>query len=100
MKICLINGSPKHQDSTSGRIIDLLKSKLDDDLEYSYCNTASTEPQELINNMRGSHAIVIVFPLYIDGIPSHLLRLYGLEINISMGYCSRTDETVSLSANP
>ena len=75
MKICLINGSPKQKDSASGRIIESLESKLGDKLEYNRFNTASIDLQEFVNSIRGSDAIIIVFPLYIDGIPSHLLRL-------------------------
>lgn len=75
MRICLVDGSPKHKDSASHRIIESLESKLGGNLEYRHCNTASVEQQELLSSMRGCDIIVIVFPLYIDGIPSHLLRL-------------------------
>jgi len=75
MKICLINGSPKHKDSASERIIESLELRLGDDNEYSRCNSSSVETQGFLDSARASDVIVIVFPLYIDGIPSHLLRL-------------------------
>ena len=75
MKICLINGSPKLKDSASGLFLEALERKLGDENEYSHIVTASADLQELLNSVRGSDAIIIAFPLYIDGLPSHLLRL-------------------------
>ena len=75
MKICMINGSPKHKDSASGLFLEALERKLGDEIEYNHIAAASADLQELLNSVRGSDAIVIAFPLYIDGLPSHLLRL-------------------------
>ena len=75
MRVCLINGSPKYKDSASGLFLEALEQKLGDEFEYSRCATASIDLQDLLTCMRDSDVIVIAFPLYIDGIPSHLLRL-------------------------
>ena len=75
MKACLINGSPKHKDSASGLFLEALEQKLGDEFEYDRIATASIDMQDLLDSVRGSDVIVIAFPLYIDGLPSHLLRL-------------------------
>ena len=74
MKICLINGSPKHNGSASGKIIKFLEQRLTGH-DCAHCVTAHAKPQELVDSMCGCNAIVIAFPLYADGVPSHLLRL-------------------------
>ena len=75
MKICLIDGSPKHYGSASGKIIQFLEQRLGTGHDYAHCVSATAKPQELLDSMCGCNAIVIAFPLYVDGIPSHLLRL-------------------------
>ena len=75
MKVCMINGSPKLKDSASGLFLEALERKLGNENEFNHIDTASADLQELMDSARGSDAIVIAFPLYIDGIPSHLLRM-------------------------
>jgi len=83
MKICLINGSPKFNCSASEKIIKLLEQKLGPGHNYVHIVTAKAKPQELMEGMCGCDAIVIAFPLYVDGIPSHLLRLL-ISIEMSL----------------
>lgn len=73
MKIVLLNGSPKKKDSASGAILDSLCRRLETDND---CVSFSVIPKEEIfmEKMKGCQAFVIIFPLYVDGIPSHLLR--------------------------
>ena len=75
MKICLINGSPKLNNSASGKIIAFLEQRLGAGHNYIHCTTANAKPQELVDSISGCNAIIIAFPLYADGIPSRLLRL-------------------------
>jgi multimeric flavodoxin WrbA len=75
MKIALINGSPKINESVSGLIINALKDKLGSANDCHICSTAKDNNQKVIETMSGCNALVFVFPLYVDGIPSHLLRL-------------------------
>lgn len=75
MRIALINGSPKLVNSSSEIIINTLITRLKDnntvfrvDLHTSKINNQNLEELKDIN------AMVIVFPLYVDGIPSHILE--------------------------
>lgn len=86
MKIGLINGSPKKEQSVSSYILQDLKALLNDDnniiIEYHFRKPQLEEKykDELID----CNAIVFAFPLYVDGIPSHLLNnLIQLESFIS-----------------
>ena len=86
MKICLIDGSPKSSGSTSGKILSIIEEKLGAGHDYVRCTSANAEAQELIEGTSGCDAAVLAFPLYVDGIPSHLLRLLlSLEASIASG---------------
>jgi len=76
MKIALINGSPKLKDSASGCLLRDLKFFLEDDenliSEYHF-----REPRLITEKMEQLvqyNALVFAFPVYVDGIPSHLLN--------------------------
>jgi multimeric flavodoxin WrbA len=81
MKIALINGSPKAKDSASGYILKTLKTLLNDDNEISeyHWSTAKLSNPDL-DKISEYNVLVFAFPLYVDGIPSHLLScLYQIE---------------------
>lgn len=73
MKITMINGSPKAKNSASESLLSILK---------GYCNLAAPDlvlnkiviEEENMAEIWKSDALVIAFPLYIDSVPSHLLR--------------------------
>ena len=74
MKIVLINGSPKVKGSTSEALTGALKDRLSSKaniIEIGF--HVATLPQEAINQMRDADAWVFLYPLYVDGIPGHLL---------------------------
>lgn len=74
MKIVLINGSPKFRDSTSEALIRSLKDSISskaDILEINF-HTPSI-PQGALEQMSDADAWVFAYPLYVDGIPGHLL---------------------------
>jgi NAD(P)H-dependent FMN reductase len=105
MKIAIINGSPKKKGSASEAIVAALLDRLTqaDDLQQAadppqaaglrqadnpvqstnprqavecvVCHAARQGYDEIMASLAGSNALVFVFPLYVDGIPSHLLRL-------------------------
>ncbi len=80
LRVALINGSPKFKDSASDCLLEELKEYLKDTevkkLELHTPVLAATEQTLLLD----SDALVFSFPLYVDGIPSHLLHcLTGLE---------------------
>ncbi len=72
LKIALINGSPKAKDSASGCLLEDLKELLKDSVisEYSFRTPQLHNPEEVI----GHDVLVFSFPLYVDGVPSHLLH--------------------------
>lgn len=73
MRISIINGSPKLGESTSALLIEYLTGFLNGD--YTVCKPDNSEPQ--ISEIVRSDAVVFVFPLYVDGIPSHMLQFLG-----------------------
>lgn len=65
-QIFIINGSTKVGTGTSTRIVQWLKNKLPESIEV---NTR----QRLELNQNKDYTLVFVIPIYVDGIPSHLL---------------------------
>ncbi len=81
MKISIINGSPKGKKSASQMIISSMRGffETEDDansqgeLEICEMIVNKDKPQCEISDIFDSDALVLVFPLYVDGIPGHLL---------------------------
>ena len=72
MNIALINGSPKKKDSASEIVLTELKSLLGDN---NITEISLNAPKiENLDKFSGQDVLVFAFPLYVDGIPSHLLR--------------------------
>lgn len=78
MRIVLINGSPKEKSSASGSLLESLKSyvlagdiKLEEAVEIGLHKTAVLEND--LEKLENADALVFSFPLYVDGIPAHLL---------------------------
>ena len=71
-KIALINGSPKNKNSASGCLLEALKNKITDSCvtEFNMHTPNSTQLDAICEN----EILVFAFPLYVDGIPSHLLN--------------------------
>ena len=75
MNISLINGSPKIKDSASGIILDEIKGYLYGHTVTDYAFHAGILPTYLqLENLTKQDVLIFAFPLYVDGIPSHLLR--------------------------
>ena len=80
MKIALINGSPKKNEtsrknrSVSGLILQAVREKLGDLHDYVTCTPAVSEKEQSLSSLKDCDAVIFAFPLYIDGIPSHLLH--------------------------
>lgn len=74
MKIALINGSPKIKESASGALLEDLKGYLLEKAEIvEIALHTDSIPEETLEKIRGAEALVFSFPLYVDGIPAHLL---------------------------
>jgi len=85
MKIALVNGSPKLKNSASGNILNSLKPKLQDkNIIEEYLFRTTEISKDVLEQISKCNVIVFAFPLYVDGIPSHLLRcLYQIEKYLS-----------------
>ncbi|HWS30333.1 MAG TPA: hypothetical protein VN512_09525 [Clostridia bacterium] len=74
MNIALINASPKKAESASEALLHDLKALLNDGntlMDFTFNKPSVTE--EEIKGLRGCRAWIFSFPLYVDGIPSHLI---------------------------
>lgn len=72
MNISIINGSPKSGKSTSGLLIKYLLQEMGEcNAQVFKCALQTTE----LAKIACSDVLVLVFPLYVDSIPSQLLQL-------------------------
>jgi len=76
MKIALINGSPKIKDSASDCVLQELKAFLEqhDNIIFEHHFRRPQLSTEEMKDLVKCVALVFAFPLYVDGIPSHLLN--------------------------
>jgi multimeric flavodoxin WrbA len=74
MKIAFINGSPKKKRSSSERIIAALIGRLKGAHEYSIFNVTYQDSREILSSIQNADALVFVFPLYVDSLPSRLVK--------------------------
>lgn len=75
MKIALINGSPKSKQSSSEVALKDLQTCLSNDneiIKYNFKKPVLTK--EEIEGLLNCDVLVFSFPLYVDGVPSHLLN--------------------------
>ncbi|MGI5895399.1 MAG: hypothetical protein ACOX6U_00440 [Oscillospiraceae bacterium] len=80
MKLALINGSPKPKDSTSGLLCDALSALLPNLEPITVFLRKPALDAQTLSLLDSCDALVFVFPLYVDGIPGHLLScLAALE---------------------
>lgn len=73
LKVALINGSPKAANSNSQRVIDELVCELDENCVMEEF-PMRTDRVEHPGKLMGYNVWVFVFPLYVDAVPSHLLK--------------------------
>lgn len=74
MKIALISASPKRKGSASQCILQDLRACLGDTHTVEeYAVLSPNPPRETLEAIAGCNALVFAFPLYVDGVPSHLL---------------------------
>lgn len=74
MKIALINGSPKVNKSSSGALLEDLKYYLNGKTEIVECEMhVNSAYEKVLDELNTAEAWVFAYPLYVDGIPGHLL---------------------------
>lgn len=78
MKIALINASPKPRDSASGLLLEALKPLLGDRCDLFEARPGLNAPPEIMERLSACDALLFASPLYVDGLPSHLLRYLEL----------------------
>jgi len=74
MRVALISGSPKVNNSASRTLLEDLKcyfSEKAEIVEFGFHATSISE--EVLEELNKTDAWVLAFPLYVDGIPAHLL---------------------------
>ena len=77
MNITAINGSPKLKASASESIIIQMNNLLGNKIKtfHAMQMTQSKTPQDNIANILDADILLIVFPLYVDSLPAHLIEL-------------------------
>ena len=76
IKTALINGSPKGDRSASRVILDFVAQGLPKE-HFDLTHVALTTPQmdpTILEEIVSSSILLLAFPLYVDGVPSHVLR--------------------------
>lgn len=75
MEIVFINGSPKPGNSTSEYIIGLLVRQVaDGNITRVYNISKDNLKEKQFKRIQDCDVLVLAFPLYVDSIPSHMLR--------------------------
>lgn len=74
MKIWMLCGSPRPQRGNSMYLLEGLRDRLGPEQEVTI-HRAYGEREPILEDLPNSGALVIAFPLYVDGLPSHLLGL-------------------------
>ena len=75
MKITVINGSPKAVKSNSEILGNYLSSLLKENEIKKYYSISFKLNDKIKNEIYNSDVLIFIFPLYVDGIPSNLLKL-------------------------
>lgn len=74
MRIALIDGSPKVKNSTSGTLLKDIKGYWEENVEIVHFGFHSpVNSKEVIEELAKTDVWVFSYPLYVDGIPGHLL---------------------------
>lgn len=74
MTVALINASPKAQGSSSGILLNDLKTCLGTQVDVEeICMRTGKLTTEIIEKLKKADTWVVAFPLYVDSLPSHLI---------------------------
>lgn len=86
MLTVMINGSPKAGISASGCVLEEMKKHFPAGQEfYDMSFRKGVVSREDMEAVKGADSIVIAFPLYVDGVPSHMLRCMEEIRDVSAG---------------
>lgn len=97
MKVSIINGSPKAGKSTSELLIQYFLPFIRE-TEAAVYNVRGMDLSETqLAKIQNSDAAIFVFPLYIDSLPSHLLR-FLIQLG-QLGFCNRNAKVYCIINN-
>jgi multimeric flavodoxin WrbA len=86
MKIMIVNGSPKAAKGSSEVFVKAIAGYISDRAEIFIVSAAEASASDAPLGIGGFDTAIFVFPLYVDGIPAHLLRLLeGISKNSAAG---------------
>lgn len=79
MRLALINGSPKFKESASGELLGIVKDAaasagVSEFVEIHF-RKGDTPTEEQLTQLASADAWIFAYPLYVDGIPGHLLQV-------------------------
>lgn len=89
MNIMILNGSPKKKSSTSGFLGKVMGGCLiNHDVDYFSLRIKNEYPK-ILQSLKDTDALILAVPLYVDGIPSHVLEfLQQAEIFCKENKCN------------
>ena len=74
MRLSFVNASPKPNESTSGLLLQYLKTKLSSNAQIEEFHISTQElSTEKIEKILEVDAVIFALPIYMDSLPSHLL---------------------------
>ena len=74
-KVVLLNGSMRNVNGNSARLSRTLSERLKSDTEIIDLKAYINDPDRLISILDTSRAVVLCVPLYVDGLPSQVIKL-------------------------
>ena len=74
-KVALLNASMRSFDGNSAALLELLKTKIQREVEIVKLSEYLNEINRLVKYLEDYETIVLGMPLYVDGLPSQLIRL-------------------------
>lgn len=74
-KTILLNASMRGEDANSLRFLNYVADYLDEEYETINLSSYISKQEELVQRLLSAKTIVLGIPLYVDGIPSHVLRI-------------------------
>lgn len=74
-RIILLNASLRGENSNTGKFLDKLTGSIGENAEVLNLSAFVNKPEELIQTLLPAKKIVLGMPMYVDGIPSALLKI-------------------------
>ena len=74
-RVILLNASLRGESSNTGRLLDKLAGSIGENIETINLSACINNPEELVKKLLSAKRIVLGMPMYVDGIPSALLRI-------------------------